>query len=562
MKRLECELCGCTDFVKEDGMFTCQACGCKYTLEEARKMMIEGTVEVKGTVTVDRSKEYENILLNADRAFEDGSAEEAGMLYTQVLNLEPNNAHAILSKGLCNAWRSSVKEDRLQEACNSVRRGLKIKHEQAGDTKEYFDFCIAAVKQYKHLLTAISNMYANYYKKLMSAGVWTFDSSHTTAIGILSVAVATSEAIDLICDPVTSFAEAEEGFFSILIDFSSVIEKNNGLFGIRTDLKPAMEVLNKTQSKIWELEGRERARREAEYAATHAEEMAEKAARRNAVFAAIDAVYSKEQREFAMLNEQIGSLRMQAAGLRSERDKKTADVRETQAAQLCMQADELERRKAALFVPAIICEKLKAQGVDATPVEVETYMLANTPVGGQVSFGAHYKCAQPAPINWIVMARQGAFTMLVCRYCYKLPQPAIGAAWRESAVRRYMNGDFLSDNFTDEERGMIFPSMVSNADTPVSSGNGPDTQDKLFSLSETEAKGLMASIPGAGVANLATVTEENVTVRGGAWWWLRSCGKGGTVLDVSPGGAINYKGHSSNDARIAARPAMWIKTGL
>lgn len=53
MKKICCELCGSNDFVKDGGMFVCQSCGTKYTLEEAKKLMIEGTVEVTGTVTVD-----------------------------------------------------------------------------------------------------------------------------------------------------------------------------------------------------------------------------------------------------------------------------------------------------------------------------------------------------------------------------------------------------------------------------------------------------------------------------------------------------------------------------
>lgn len=36
---LTCELCGGSNFVKTDGMFVCQDCGCKYSVEEARKLM-------------------------------------------------------------------------------------------------------------------------------------------------------------------------------------------------------------------------------------------------------------------------------------------------------------------------------------------------------------------------------------------------------------------------------------------------------------------------------------------------------------------------------------------
>ena len=46
MKALKCEMCGSNDVVKQDGLYVCQNCGTKYTVEEARKMMIEGTVSI------------------------------------------------------------------------------------------------------------------------------------------------------------------------------------------------------------------------------------------------------------------------------------------------------------------------------------------------------------------------------------------------------------------------------------------------------------------------------------------------------------------------------------
>lgn len=36
---LICDLCGSTDFVKDQGLFVCQGCGCKYTVAEAREIM-------------------------------------------------------------------------------------------------------------------------------------------------------------------------------------------------------------------------------------------------------------------------------------------------------------------------------------------------------------------------------------------------------------------------------------------------------------------------------------------------------------------------------------------
>ena len=41
MKKIVCDLCDSTEFVKEGGMFICQGCGTKYSLEEAKSMMRE-----------------------------------------------------------------------------------------------------------------------------------------------------------------------------------------------------------------------------------------------------------------------------------------------------------------------------------------------------------------------------------------------------------------------------------------------------------------------------------------------------------------------------------------
>ena len=38
MKQMVCEMCGGTDLIKQDGVFVCQTCGTKYSIEEAKKM--------------------------------------------------------------------------------------------------------------------------------------------------------------------------------------------------------------------------------------------------------------------------------------------------------------------------------------------------------------------------------------------------------------------------------------------------------------------------------------------------------------------------------------------
>jgi len=41
MKQIVCEMCGCKELIKQDGVFVCQNCQTKYSVEEAKKMMVE-----------------------------------------------------------------------------------------------------------------------------------------------------------------------------------------------------------------------------------------------------------------------------------------------------------------------------------------------------------------------------------------------------------------------------------------------------------------------------------------------------------------------------------------
>ena len=56
MKTLKCEMCGGTEIVKKEGLLVCQKCGVKYTMEEAKNLMIE----VAG-VKADETKNIEQL---------------------------------------------------------------------------------------------------------------------------------------------------------------------------------------------------------------------------------------------------------------------------------------------------------------------------------------------------------------------------------------------------------------------------------------------------------------------------------------------------------------------
>ena len=88
MKKLVCEMCGSTDLVKQDGMFVCQYCGAKYTVEEAKKMMIEGTVNITGsTVKVDNTEQIDNLYTLARRAKQTHDFVGAEKYYSKMKNI-------------------------------------------------------------------------------------------------------------------------------------------------------------------------------------------------------------------------------------------------------------------------------------------------------------------------------------------------------------------------------------------------------------------------------------------------------------------------------------------
>lgn len=129
MKQLTCEMCGSNDLLKQDGMFVCQSCGCKYSVEEAKRMMIEGNVDVSGsTVKVDNSAFVERYLQNARRAKQKEDWEETEKYYNMVEQNDPTNIEAIFYSAYGKAKRTLVDADlyKRQAAFKVLRNCISV----------------------------------------------------------------------------------------------------------------------------------------------------------------------------------------------------------------------------------------------------------------------------------------------------------------------------------------------------------------------------------------------------------------------------------------------------
>lgn len=124
MKQLTCEMCGGTDLVKQDGVFVCQSCGSKYSIEEAKKMMVEGTVEVTGVVEVDNTAAIKNYLTMAKNALDAKNYSEAEEYCNKIIELDVENWEAWFIKGRAVGWQSTLGNIRTAESVNAFSKAM------------------------------------------------------------------------------------------------------------------------------------------------------------------------------------------------------------------------------------------------------------------------------------------------------------------------------------------------------------------------------------------------------------------------------------------------------
>ena len=93
-------MCGSTDLMKQNGVFVCQTCGMKYSVEEAKKMVIEGTVNVK----IDESEKFNNYLALAKSADEADNYNDLESYCGQALVIDPKNYEVWFLRGKAILW--------------------------------------------------------------------------------------------------------------------------------------------------------------------------------------------------------------------------------------------------------------------------------------------------------------------------------------------------------------------------------------------------------------------------------------------------------------------------
>lgn len=158
MKQLTCEMCGSTDLIKQDGVFVCQSCGTKYSIEDAKKMMVEGTVEVAGTVKVDDTAKIQNYLDLSQSAYDSGNGQSAFDYANKALEIAPKNSRAWIAKMKAIEYIGTLGELKLMEVVEAGKNAVAFAEEASKKEIEFEVYSYEAMRSLELLKLAMNKM--------------------------------------------------------------------------------------------------------------------------------------------------------------------------------------------------------------------------------------------------------------------------------------------------------------------------------------------------------------------------------------------------------------------
>ena len=221
------------------------------------------------------------------------------------------------------------------------------------------------------------------------------------------------------------------------------------------------------------------------------------------------------------------------------------------------------------------------------------------------------------PIEWLVLGEQDSKTLLISKYVLDAqpyaapvkgqprwpegsPRPTVVTEWADSALRTWLNGEFMDTAFNADEKSAIATTLNTdtrnNATHTAATAADPsihvakESQDSVFVLSRMEAWKYFTSnaarvafpteyalskgvFTGIATDEHGQIDEER---SGAAFWWLRSQGyyAGYEAVVIDDGyvhgdgyradGDVHdgFKDHGSNASALGGnfgvRPCIWV----
>ena len=160
MKQMVCEMCESNDLIKQDGVFVCQSCGMKYSVEEAKKLITECSENVNKSNINNNIQKINNYFELANTAKEAGNYAETETYCNKIIEIEPDNFVAWMLKGEAAGWQSTLQNSRLDEGIVAFSKGINNAPED-----QVVDLIAFARGQVKDLSLALISLRTERFQK-------------------------------------------------------------------------------------------------------------------------------------------------------------------------------------------------------------------------------------------------------------------------------------------------------------------------------------------------------------------------------------------------------------
>ena len=247
MKKINCELCGSNQIIKQEGIFVCQHCGAKYSVEEAKKIMVDGVVEVTGSVKVDTSDKLSNLYQIAKRAKNDNNAESAAKYYDMILIEDPTSWEATFYVVYFKAWMCKIAE--IQSAAISVNNCLET-------VFKLIKYNVSGESQKKEVVNEISNRVIDISDMLYNAAKKHYDGinikiKHDFVQEYMNNAFASFNAVYYLGDLLEIyFGDKKNACELAVIAWKSGIQWHNGIINLLSNKETNTNTITQYENKI------------------------------------------------------------------------------------------------------------------------------------------------------------------------------------------------------------------------------------------------------------------------------------------------------------------------
>ena len=147
MKAIVCEMCSSHDVVKEDGYYICQSCGTKYSTDEAKKLL----VEISGEVKVDSSDKVSNLCIIAEQAMDSGNFADAIKFSDEAIVIDMKCEKAWYIKAMSATRTSCLKDIQLRASFSALKQLIALVDTETAE-KYTNDVCAVAEKTVEMLI--------------------------------------------------------------------------------------------------------------------------------------------------------------------------------------------------------------------------------------------------------------------------------------------------------------------------------------------------------------------------------------------------------------------------